>query len=76
MNNQFMMLFNMISKCKGNPNAMINMLMKQNPNARAILNQMQQSGLTPQQFAEQLGKQNGVDVNSISQAMRNMGIKF
>ena len=49
MNNPFQMLFN---QYRSNPQALINLMMSQNPQARAILTQLQQSGMTPQQFVE------------------------
>lgn len=59
-----------------NPNQVVQMLAQQNPNVQAILNQMQQSGMTPQQFAMQYARQNNIDINQIANAFRKMGGKF
>ena len=59
-----------------NPNQVIQMLAQQNPNVQAILNQMQQSGMTPQQFAMQYARQNNIDINQVANAFRKMGGKF
>ena len=58
------------------PNQVVQMLAQQNPNVRAILNQMQQSGMTPQQFAMQYARQNNIDINQVANAFRRMGGKF
>lgn len=76
MQNNMMALLSMISQCKGNPQVLINQMLKQNPQAKAIINQMQQSGMTPEQFARQLAKQNNVDIDGMKSTMNNMGIKF
>ena len=60
MNNPFQMLFN---QYRSNPQALINLMMSQNPQARAILTQLQQSGMTPQQFVENYAKQNNIDIS-------------
>lgn len=59
-----------------NPNQVVQMLAQQNPNVQAILNQMQQSGMTPQQFAMQYARQNNIDINQVANAFRKMGGKF
>ncbi len=60
MNNPFQALFN---QYRNNPQALINLMMSQNPKARAILTQLQQSGMTPQQFVENYAKQNNIDIS-------------
>lgn len=59
-----------------NPNQVVQMLAQQNPNVQAILNQMQQSGMTPQQFAMQYARQNNININQVANAFRKMGGKF
>ena len=56
-NNPMQQMLQMLSM-SNNPNQVVQMLAQQNPNVQAILNQMQQSGMTPQQFAMQYARQN------------------
>lgn len=74
-NNPMQQMLQMLSM-SNNPNQVVQMLAQQNPNVQAILNQMQQSGMTPQQFAMQYAKQNNIDINQIANAFRKMGGKF
>lgn len=61
---------------KQNPQAIIDGLIKQNPQARVLLNQMQQSGMTPRQYAMQLMKQNNIDLNQIENIAKQNGINL
>lgn len=74
-NNPMQQMLQMLSM-SNNPNQVVQMLAQQNPNVQAILNQMQQSGMTPQQFAMQYAKQNNIDINQVANAFRRMGGKF
>lgn len=74
-NNPMQQMLQMLSM-GNNPNQVVQMLAQQNPNVQAILNQMQQSGMTPQQFAMQYARQNNIDINQIANAFRKMGGKF
>jgi hypothetical protein len=74
-NNPMQQMLQMLSM-SNNPNQVIQMLAQQNPNVQAILNQMQQSGMTPQQFAMQYARQNNIDINQVANAFRKMGGKF
>ncbi len=74
-NNPMQQMLQMLSM-SNNPNQVVQMLAQQNPNVQAILNQMQQSGMTPQQFAMQYARQNNIDINQIANAFRKMGGKF
>ena len=74
-NNPMQQMLQMLSM-SNNPNQVVQMLAQQNPNVQAILNQMQQSGMTPQQFAMQYARQNNVDINQVANAVRKMGGKF
>ena len=74
-NNPMQQMLQMLSM-SNNPNQVVQMLAQQNPNVQAILNQMQQSGMTPQQFAIQYARQNNIDINQIANAFRKMGGKF
>nr|DAW58850.1 MAG TPA: hypothetical protein [Caudoviricetes sp.] len=74
-NNPMQQMLQMLSM-SNNPNQVVQMLAQQNPNVQAILNQMQQSGMTPQQFAMQYARQNNIDINQVANAFRKMGGKF
>lgn len=74
-NNPMQQMLQMLSM-GNNPNQVVQMLAQQNPNVQAILNQMQQSGMTPQQFAMQYARQNNIDINQVANAFRKMGRKF
>lgn len=74
-NNPMQQMLKMLSM-SNNPNQVVQMLAQQNPNVQAILNQMQQSGMTPQQFAMQYARQNNIDINQVANAFRRMGGKF
>lgn len=74
-NNPMQQMLQMLSMIN-NPNQVVQMLAQQNPNVQAILNQMQQSGMTPQQFAMQYARQNNIDINQVANAFRKMGGKF
>ena len=73
--NPMMAIMQMMSR-GGNPQQILQSIIAQNPQAQVIINQMQQSGMTPQQFATQYAKQNNIDLNKVVQNMRNMGAKF
>lgn len=60
---------------QGNPQQIVEQIASQNPQARAMLNQMKQSGMTPQQFAMQYAKQNGIDLEPMLKQMRSRGMK-
>jgi hypothetical protein len=74
-NNPMQQMLQMLSM-SNNPNQVVQMLAQQNPNVQAILNQMQQSGMTPQQFAMQYARQNNIDINQVANAFRKLGGKF
>ena len=74
-NNPMKQMLQMLSM-SNNPNQVVQMLAQQNPNVQAILNQMQQSGMTPQQFAMQYARQNNIDINQVANAFRKLGGKF
>lgn len=74
-NNPMQQMLKMLSM-SNNPNQVVQMLAQQNPNVQAILNQMQQSGMTPQQFAMQYARQNNIDINQVANVFRKMGGKF
>lgn len=60
----------------GNPQMIMQNIIRQNPQAQVILNQMQQSGMTPQQYVMQLAKQNNVNINPMLNMLRQRGFKL
>lgn len=77
MNNPMQMIFQMM-QMGNNPQQILNTLVNQNPQARALMTQMKNSGMNPQQFFAQYAKQNNIDVNNnpLIQMMRSKGAKF
>ncbi len=75
MNNQLNMLMQLISLGQ-NPNQVIAQMAKQNPQANAILNQVQQSGMTPKEYAIQYARQNNIDITPLLNMLNNKGIKL
>ena len=61
---------------QGNPQQIVEQIAGQNPQAKAMLNQMKQSGMTPQQFTMQYAKQHNINIEPMIQQMRNRGMKF
>ena len=59
-----------------NPNIIMQNLMRSNPQVQVILNQMQQSGMTPQQYAMQLAKQNNINITPMLNMLRQRGYKI
>lgn len=70
-NNIFQMLMSGM-----NPQMIMNNILRSNPQAKAILNQMQQSGMTPQQYVQQLAKQNNINLNPMLNMLRQRGFKL
>lgn len=48
-----------------NPQATLQNMIMQNPNIQNIVNALRMSGSTPQQFAQMLAQQKGVDLNAL-----------
>lgn len=59
-----------------NPQQIMQSMANRNPQVNALLNQMQQSGLTPQQFVMQYAKQNNINIQPYINAMNQRGINF
>lgn len=75
MNNNLMnMLMQMISG-NMNPQQILQNMMNQNPQVRAMMNQIQQSGMSPQEYLNQYAKQNNIDLNNnpLVQTLRKQG---
>ena len=59
-----------------NPQKITEQILYQNPQVRTIFNQMQQSGLTPQQFVFQYAKQNNINIQPLINMLNQRGIKL
>ena len=60
----------------GNPQQIIQNMMKNNPQFNAVLNQVRQSGMSMEQYARQYAKQNNIDIDQMVNGLRNKGMKF
>lgn len=60
----------------GNPQQIIENMVRQNPNSQVILNQMQQSGMSPKDFVLQYARQNNINISQIVQSLSQRGIKL
>lgn len=60
----------------GNPQQAIQQIASQNPRAQVLLNQMQQSGMTPKQFAMQYAKQKRLNIQPLVNMVAQKGIKL
>lgn len=70
--NDLMQLMNM----GNNPQTIMQNMAKQNPQVQVVLNQMQSSGMTPQQFVMQYAKQNNIDITPMVNMLNQRGIKL
>lgn len=59
-----------------NPQKITEQILYQNPQVRTVFNQMQQSGLTPQQFVFQYAKQNNINIQPLINMLNQKGIKL
>ena len=60
----------------GNPQQMVQQIMQSNPRVNAIINQMKQSGMTPEQYVRQYAKQNNIDIDQVVKNLKSRGMKF
>lgn len=68
-NNQFLQIMNLMRSGQ-NPNILINQMAQQNPQIKMMLEQLKNSGMSPQQFVYQYARQNGIDISQIENMMR------
>ena len=72
--NMMQMLMQMLSM-GSNPQQMMQNMIARNPQANAILNQMRNSGMTPEQYVRQYAKQNNIDIEPMLNKFRQRGFK-
>ena len=70
-NNPFISILQKMSM-SNNPNAILESLVRQNPQIDMLFNQVRNSGMSMEQYARQLAKQNNINVD---QLLRNLNIK-
>lgn len=58
-----------------NPEQMVEGMIKNNPQMNAVLQQVQQSGMSMKDFTMQYAKQNGIDIQPLINMMSQKGIK-
>ena len=58
------------------PQQIFQNLINTNPQMQIVFNQMQQSGLTPREYALQYAKQNNININPMVQMLQQRGIKL
>lgn len=59
-----------------NPQQILQKIVPTDPRAQAIINQMQQTNMNPQQFVEQYAKQNNINLKPFIDFMKSRGIKL
>ena len=71
-NTQIQKVQNLMAQMRNvqNPQMAFQNLLRQNPNLNNIFNTVQMSNLSPQQFAQMLAQQKGIDLNSLIQELQ------
>lgn len=59
-----------------NPQQIMQSVVQQNPQIQVLLNQAQQSGMTPQQYAMQYAKQNNINIQPLINIFAQRGIRL
>lgn len=75
MNNNAMQIIRQVMSSGGNPQQIVQNMMRQNPQFNALLNQQKQSGMTMEQFVRQYAKQNNIDINPMVDMIRKNSMK-
>lgn len=75
MNNPLASLLQMVSSGT-NPQQIFQHMVNNNPQLAPVINQMRQSGMSPQQFVAQLARQNNINIQPLVQNLQQRGIKL
>jgi len=59
-----------------NPQQIFQHMVNTNPQLAPVINQMRQSGMSPQQFVTQLARQNNINIQPLVQNLQQRGIKL
>jgi len=60
----------------GNPQQIIAQMVQNDPQAKAMLTQMQSSGMSNEQFVRQYAKQHNINIEPFLSMLRQKGVKF
>lgn len=60
----------------GNPQQIIAQMVQNDPQAKAMLTQMQSSGMSNEQFVRQYAKQQNINIEPFLNMLRQKGVKF
>lgn len=60
----------------GNPQMVVQNMIRQNPQAKIIFNQLAQSGMSTKDFVLQYAKQHNIDLNPLIQVVSRNGIQL
>lgn len=71
--NPMQMLMQMLSSGQ-NPQIMMQNMLQNNPRVNAVLKQVQQSGMSMEQYVRQYAKQNNIDIEPMINALRKRGL--
>ena len=69
-------LFSQIIGMGNNPQQIFQNMINNNPQLQVVLNQMQQSGLSPKEYALQFAKQNNININPMIEMLQKRGIRL
>ena len=59
-----------------NPEMIMNQMLRQNPQLQIMLNQAQQSGMSPRDYTLQYARQNNINIQPLVNMFSNKGIKL
>ena len=75
-NNNPIQVLTQLMQMGNNPNMIIQNALRQNPQFNFVLNQMQTSGLSPQQYVMQYAKQMNINIQPLINILNQNGIKL
>lgn len=76
MQNNPMQMLMQLMQTGNNPNMILQDMLVRNPMGQVLLNQINQSGMSPRQFTEQFFRQNNMDIQQIQSMCNQLGIKL
>lgn len=74
--NNFYNFFAQMLGMGNTPQQIFQNMINTNPQMQVVFNQMQQSGLSPRQYALQYAKQNNINIEPMVQLLQQRGIKL
>lgn len=76
MQNPMMNFFAQMLNMGSNPQQIFQNMIYQNPQVQVAINQMQQSGMSPREYALQYAKQNNINISPMINMLQQRGIKL